>query len=85
MIDVTAGNYFWLQVKGPAGVIAAATPAAHSPLTVGTTGAAITPVTVTTCNSTSAVVGSDGAFLIGFCGDAAGVAAKATPIVLMLD
>ena len=85
MIDVTAGNYFWLQTKGPAGVIAAATPAAHEPLTIGTTGAVITPVVVTTCNSTSAVVGSNGAFYIGYNGDAAGVAAKATPIVLMLE
>ena len=86
MIDVTAGNYFWLQTKGPAGVIAAATPAAHSPLVVGTTGAVITTVTIATCNSTSlAYAATDGSYFIGYNGDAAGVAAKATPIVLMLE
>ena len=57
MIDVTAGNFFWAQVKGPAAVIAAIE---------GTTGDALAPI-------------------VGFNGDAAGVAAKATPIILMLD
>jgi len=85
MIDVTAGNYFWAQVKGPAGVIAAATPGPYSALTIGTTGNVINYVAVTTINSTSPCVASTGGIQIGWVGDAAGVADKATPVILMLE
>jgi len=88
MIAVTAGNYFWGQVAGPAGVIAAATPAAGAPLALGTTGAMVGIMAeqqVTTCNSTSPCIGTGLSAIIGLNGDAAAVAAKATPIVLMLE
>ena len=78
LIDVTEGNYFWLQTKGPAGVIAAATPASYTELAVGTTGAVIAAIE----NGTA---GDQLASFVGRNGAEAGVAAKATPIILMLE
>jgi hypothetical protein len=77
MIDVTEGNYFWLQTKGPSAVIAAATPAAAAALSIGTTGTVIAAVEATTGDAYKVVVAK--------CGPEAGVAAKATPVVLMLE
>lgn len=77
MIDVTEGNYFWLQTKGPAGVIAAATPGAGVKLTLGTTGTVIAAVEGTTGDALANVVAKNGS--------EAGVAAKATPVILMLE
>jgi hypothetical protein len=77
MIDVTEGNYFWLQTKGPVGVIAAATPAAFTPLTIGTTGTVIAAIEGTTADALKVIVGMNG--------PEAGVAAAATPVILMLE
>lgn len=77
MINVTEGNYFWLQTKGPAGVIAAATPAAFQPMAVGTTGVLIAAVEGTTGDALKVIVGVNG--------PEAGVAATATPTILMLE
>lgn len=77
MIDVTEGNYFWLQTKGPAGVIAAATPGAGVNLELGTTGTVIAAIEGTTADPINVIVARNGA--------EAGVAAKATPVILMLE
>lgn len=76
MIDVTEGNFFWLQTKGPAAVISAATPAANAAVGLGTTGTIISIAVATT--------GLDNV-VVGHVGQEAGVAAKATPVVLMLE
>lgn len=78
LIDVTEGNYFWLQTKGPAGVISAATPAAYQPMAVGTTGVLIAAIEGGTAADAVKVV-------VGINGPEAGVAAKATPTILMLE
>lgn len=78
MIDVTEGNYFWLQTKGPGAVIAAATPAANVALSLGTTGTVIAAIENGTAgDQLQTVVARNGA--------EAGVAAKATPVILMLE
>lgn len=77
MIDVTEGNFFWAQSKGPGAVIAAATPGAYKSLVIGTTG-------VIDAAAISLTTGQDNV-IVAKTGQEAGVAAKATPVILMLE
>lgn len=77
LIDVTEGNYFWLQTKGPVGIVAAATPAPYQPLACGTTGVVIAMVEGTTADALKVMV--------AYMGAETGVAAKAVPCFLTLE
>ena len=77
LIDVTEGNYFWLQTKGVAPVIAASAVGASIACIIGTTG---------TINSAALSLTSGAAdIIVGRTGLEAAVAAKATPVILMLE
>lgn len=77
MIDVTEGNFFWIQSKGPGAVIAAATPGAYKSCVIGTTG-------VIDAAAISLTTGQDNV-IVAKTGQEAGVAAKATPVILMME
>jgi hypothetical protein len=77
MIDVTEGNYFWLQTKGVAPVIAASAVGASIACILGTTG---------TINSAALSLTSGAAdIIVGRTGLEAAVTDKATPVILMLE